>query len=340
VQLKEAKYRPTYAVLKEGLIDDRGMRVCRAQLWDLNHMFGWQVEFPNLADSQPIDSPEDRAAALRRWASLPGYMRQETENLRTGLAQGYSAPKSVVNCVIKQIDALIVADPTKSPFDAPARRAKDSAFAAALEKTVSQQITPRLREYRSFLATEYLPRARAALAVSSLPDGKACYQAFLRMSTTLSRSPEEIFALGEKTVAQNQIEIAAIGRRLYGTDDYATIIARNTEAPENRFASADELLAFSKEALSRTIEKSRPLFFHLPNQEVIVVPLPSFQQGSGNLWSLRSTTGRFEACEIYPPSGDMEIQNARASALRRFLASARVSPRREQRVHEGTYLRR
>jgi uncharacterized protein (DUF885 family) len=267
--------------LKEGLIDDRGMRVCRAQLWDLNHMFGWQVEFPNLADSQPIDSPEDRAAALRRWASLPGYMRQETENLRTGLAQGYSAPKSVVNCVIKQIDALIVADPTKSPFDAPARRAKDSAFAAALEKTVSQQITPRLREYRSFLATEYLPRARAALAVSSLPDGKACYQAFLRMSTTLSRSPEEIFALGEKTVAQNQIEIAAIGRRLYGTDDYATIIARNIEAPENRFASADELLAFSKEALSRTIEKSRPLFFHLPNQEVILVPLPSFQQGSG-----------------------------------------------------------
>lgn len=111
------------------------------------------------------------------------------------------------------------------------------------------------------------------------PMGRPVIRHFCACPPHCHALPKRSLPLGR--VAQNQIEIAAIGRCLYGTDDYATIIARNTEAPENRFASADELLAFSKEALSRTIEKSRPLFFHLPNQEVIVVPLPSFQQGSG-----------------------------------------------------------
>jgi len=273
--------RPTYAVLKEALTANRGLRVCKTELWDLSHYWGWQTQFSRIAASQPVDTPEEREAALRRWASLPTYLHQDVENLKTGLAQGYSAPKSVVKRVIRQIDGLIVADPAKSPFASPALRSKDADFNAAFIKIVTDQIDPALKEYRAFLITEYLPRAREALAVSALPQGRACYEAALRKFTTLSRSPEEVFSLGEAIVAKNQTETITIGRRLYGTDDYTTIIARNKEAPGNHFASADDLLAFSRQTLSRAIEKSRPLFFHLPDQPVVIEPLPAFEEGSG-----------------------------------------------------------
>src|ERR1019366_7154906 len=101
------------------------MRVCKTELWDINHMRGWRAQFSTNRRFSP--SGDSRGERRRSEASLPTYLHQDVENLKTGLAQGYSAPKSVVRRVIKQIDELIVADPAKSPFASPALRSKDPA---------------------------------------------------------------------------------------------------------------------------------------------------------------------------------------------------------------------
>ena len=64
-------------------------------------------------------------------------------------------------------------------------------------KLIAEQINPSLKRYRDYLQDEYLPKAREGVAVSDLPDGPACYQAFLRQSTTLTRTPQEVFDLGQ-----------------------------------------------------------------------------------------------------------------------------------------------
>jgi uncharacterized protein (DUF885 family) len=169
--------RATYANLREQLESDLQLRVCRTELWNVNHFDGWQSQFAEVAERQPVGSAEERKQALQRWGSMPQYLSVEIANLRLGLAQGYFAPQAVVRRVIQQMDALAVADPEKSPFYSPAKRSGDAAFQSAFRQLIVTQINPALKSYRDFLQTEYLPKAREGVAVSDLPNGAACYAA-------------------------------------------------------------------------------------------------------------------------------------------------------------------
>lgn len=272
----------TYANLREKLESDLQLRVCRAELWNVNHFDGWQSELADVADAQPMGTADERAQALRRWASLPAYIDVEIANLRRGLAQGYSAPKSVVRRVIKQMDGLVAGAPEASPFFSPAARSNDAAFKAAFRKLITDRIDPALRRYRDFLSTTYLPKAREGVAISDLPNGPACYRAFLRRETTLDRSPEQVFELGRQTVAANTAEVLRLGRQMFGAADIPATLAAAKSAPGQHFGSKDELLAFSRGFLARAKSKTAAsLIERLPAQDVVVEPERAFEEAAG-----------------------------------------------------------
>jgi uncharacterized protein (DUF885 family) len=272
----------TYANLREQLESDLQLRVCRTELWNVNHFDGWQSAFADVAEAQPVATADERAQALRRWASVPGYIDVEIANLRRGLALGYSAPKSVVRRVIQQMDDLTAAAPEASPFFSPAARSTDPAFKAAFRQVLVEGVDPALRRYRDFLSTAYLPKAREGVAVSDLPDGPACYRAFLRSETTLDRSPEAVFELGQQTVAAKTAEVLRLGRQMFGASDLAATLAAAKTAPGEHFTSKDDLLTFSRGFLARA--KSRTAQFlipRLPAQDVVVEPERDFEQAAG-----------------------------------------------------------
>ena len=191
----------TYAVLREQLDAARGLRVCHAERWSINHMGGWQVSLPEAAASQPVDTPQARDEAIRRWASLPQYLDNDMANLREGLATGYAVPKAIVARVVRQLDGALAAKAEQWPFFSPAERSDDAAFKTRMRETIDGAIRPAVQRYRDFLANEYAPKARDGMALSDLPDGAACYAAQLRLYTTLPRSPQAVYDLGRKTVA-------------------------------------------------------------------------------------------------------------------------------------------
>ncbi len=274
--------RATYANLRERLESDLQLRVCKAELWNVNHFDGWQTEFAEVAQRQPVGSTEERKQALRRWRSLPQYLNVEIANLNVGLAQGYSAPQSVVRRVIRQMDALAVTNPEQSVFYSPAKRSRDGAFRKAFRLLIQNQINPALKSYRNFLQTEYLLKARVGVAISDLPDGAACYQAFLRSSTTLERTPQEVFDLGQKTVRENVTEIGKIGEARYQTIDLPTIVARIKGNPAEHFQSKEELLEFSQLFLQRAkYVTARKLLTRMPLQDVVIRPLSAFEENAG-----------------------------------------------------------
>jgi uncharacterized protein (DUF885 family) len=145
-------------------------------------------------------------------------------------------------------------------------------------------VLPALREYRTFLSEEYLPKARTTLAVGALPQGAACYEALLRVNTTLRRTPEQLYALGQKVVAANMDDVRAIGRRVFGTDDAATIIRKVKEAPDNQYKDQKDLLPDSRAMVERAHAAMSNLFVAVPTQPVIVEPLPEYRDraGAGN----------------------------------------------------------
>lgn len=273
--------RASYALMVDGVEAARGLRVCNQPFWSISHMTGWQVTLSRLAQAQATGTPGAREDAIRRWESLPAYVDQDIANLREGLKQGYAVPRSVVTRVIGQLDRLISLPVEQSPFYAPARADGDAAFKARFKTIVAEEVHGAAKRYRDFLAGEYLPKAREGIALSELPNGAACYQALLRASTTLDRTPAEVMAIGEAAVAQNVKDIVAIGGKRFGTSDLASTLAAVNDAPDNHFATADELVDFSKRGLARTTKLSAAAFEQLPKQPATIEVLPATEAGSG-----------------------------------------------------------
>ncbi len=275
------RQRFIHAGMTERLEADRQARICRFDLWAVSHMGGWHLSLDTIARDQPVATAEERAQALERWAALPAMVDQEIANARLGLSRGYSAPKAVVERVIRQVDGIATSEPEALPFFAPAGRTEDQAFRARLREIVAGPIRIAFARYRDFLRSFYLPRAREALGLSANPDGAACYRASLRAYTTLDRAPQEVFALGQRTVTGNAARVRELGQSQFGTNDIATIARRINEAPDNRFASEEALIAYSREVVARARAASGRLFAEMPAQEMRVEPFHAFMRGSG-----------------------------------------------------------
>lgn len=270
-----------YFLAREMLEAERGLRVCRNEYWSVSHMSGWPSAFPELVERQPVKSAKDRADALARWSRFPGFIADDIANLKRGLSLGYSVPRSVAERTLAQVDGLITATPGGSPFFAPAREAKDAAFKAKFAALVQTRITPAIRAYRDFLKRSYIPAARTSLSVLDLPRGRECYDAWLRNYTTLDRPGEAVATLGEKAVAANVADIRAIGSKLYGTDNFATILKRVKDDPRERFTTRDEIVAFNRAMEERAKAATAALVDVVPSQPLEVRPMTGGMEASG-----------------------------------------------------------
>lgn len=271
----------TYVLLEQALANSIGRRVCRGELWNVSQMGGWHLAYSRIAELQPVATAAQRADALARWSKFETFAGREIDNLKVGIKAGYSAPKAVVARVIEQLDGMLALPVEASPYYSPGQRADDADFASSIADLVESSITPSLARYRDYLRDEYLPAARAALSVTANPDGAACYEASLRAYTTIDRSGADVFALGEDTVAKNRAEVIELGKAAYGIDDFPAILVAAKADPADKFASRDELLAFSRDRVARAALEMPNWVGRMPAQSAEVVPFPEHEEGTG-----------------------------------------------------------
>src|SRR5262249_56556795 len=195
--IESPSLRATYAIVREALEGSIAARACRFELWTVSQFVnGWQVQDGYLVTIQPVGTDEARRDALARWSTLPKYIDTEIANLREGLKAGYSAPKGNVRLVIDQMNTLIAPPTAQSPFDSPSVRDKSVEFMKTFDLLVREQIVPAFVRYRDFLQKEYLPGARDAIAVSSNPNGAACYDASVRYYSSLPLTAKQVHDTG------------------------------------------------------------------------------------------------------------------------------------------------
>ena len=271
----------TLAYLAQRIGADRALRVCRNEVWGVNQMSGWQLGYAEVAQRQPVGTADLREQALTRWRAFPGWIDEEIVNLKRGLVLGYSSPKPVVQRVINQLDGILALAPVDSPFYSPAARSDDAAFQAEFEALVRDEIHPAIQRYRDYLADEYMERAREELTILANPQGRACYEASLQSYTTLSRSPEDVFALGEETVLRNMMEVERLGEEAYQVDDFATTLRLAKADPDDRFTDKDELLAFAKRKVEEAGAEMPNWVGNMPTTPVEVVPFLEHEEGTG-----------------------------------------------------------
>ena len=271
----------THAYLLQSLRSSVAQRVCHTELWNVNQMGGWHSIYTQIAQLQPVGTAALREQSRARWSKMANYIDQEIENLKTGLELGYSAPKTVVQRVIDQVDGLLALEIEASPFYSPAARDDDEEFATATQQIVADQIYPALQRYRDFLADTYMESARSELAITANPDGLACYEASLQAYTTIDRPGQEVYELGQATVAANQAKVIELGQAAYGLDDFKAIIDRAKADPSDSFADKEELLQFSRDMVQRAESEMPKWVGKMPEQAVEVVPFEEHEEGTG-----------------------------------------------------------
>jgi uncharacterized protein (DUF885 family) len=185
-----------------------------------------------------------RNQAFERWKKFPTFVDTEIDNLKTGISEGYTMPKIIVNRVIDQLQVLIDYDIEKSPFMSPAIRDGDNQFQLDWTGLITDKINPSVSKYQKFLRTEYLNKAREEVSILSLPNGNECYQACIRMQTSTNKTGNEIFQLGQQIVSRNKREVIELGNGLYQITDFEKIITEINHDSANYFQTSDEILAF------------------------------------------------------------------------------------------------
>lgn len=276
----------TLGFVREAVESSRQQRVCRYELWPVNQLSGWPSTTSQLAAIQPIGTETARKEALDRWRKVPRYLSNELDNLRQGLAAGYSTPRPNVQLVIGQLDQMLQTPVEKWPLYSPAERDGSEPFAKQWTELLNQQIKPAVEQYNTFLKNEYLPKAREAIAITAHPNGAACYQAAFRSYTTIDRPARETFELGSKVVKENLEAALAIGKEHLQASDLPSLLERLNKDPANHFASREELLAFARAAVARASGQLGQSFARLPKAQITVEPYPDFLErgASDSYW--------------------------------------------------------
>jgi uncharacterized protein (DUF885 family) len=271
----------THAYLLQELKSSVAQQVCRSELWNVSQMNGWHLGYSQIAQLQPTGTPLLRQQSMTRWSGLSDYIDQNIKNLEQGLELGYSAPQSVVQRVITQVDGVLSLETEQSPFFSPASRDDDKEFIAATRDIVEGQIVPALQRYRDFLANTYAGSARKELSVTANPNGRECYEASLQAYTTLDRSGREVFELGEKTVAANKTTVIELGEAAYELSDFKEIIDAAKADPADRFTTKEALLEFSRASVLNAEAEMPNWVGSMPAQVVSVVPFAEHEEGTG-----------------------------------------------------------
>lgn len=241
-QLKDSLAGAAFADDAQGLI---------TQLW------GPQLEGEELRRAH-YDNAAGYRALLRKLDALGPYLDAFTLRLQQAMAQGITQPRVVMERVPAEIEANIAQDPTQSPFYAPFKNLPDSIPAAAraqLQQQARDAITgvvnPAYAKFLQFFEHDYLPRARTAIGVSSLPDGKAYYAYLVRHYTTTDMTPAEVHALGLQLVQQIHARMEALFTQIGFKGSYRDFIAHLRSNPKFYYRNPEDLLEAYRAATKR-----------------------------------------------------------------------------------------
>ena len=268
-----------YGIMRNSIEGSIATRVCRYELWSVAHTGGgWLSTVTALATLQGVGTDAARRQALSRWHAVPAYIATETANHREGLRHGYSAPRHNVEIALREIDTLLATPLEQSPLYDPARRDSTPEFRAELGRAIETEIIPAIRQYREFLAGEYLERARTKIGVSENPHGFDCYKASIRAATGLTLSPDTIQKLGELMIAALEAEMRNIAIRSFGTSDVSRLLVRLRNDTAFTFHTREEMLERARDALARARVVIPRWFGRVPRAPIVVAPYPAFRE--------------------------------------------------------------
>jgi uncharacterized protein (DUF885 family) len=299
-QVNAAVFR---TVLENALSDQR------FRLWEMP--FNSDSSFWTYLDSDRLNDAAEFRRYIARMRNIPRFFDENIANMRSGLARGFSVPRSTLEGRDASISVFLVDDPRKSAFykafetmpaNIPAEeQARLKAEGAA---AIEQAVLPAYRKLLAFYRDEYLPKTRTTISAHDLPDGDAFYQAQIRVFTTLDITPEEIHQIGLKKVAEIDAEMHQTMRETGFKGSFEEFLHFLKTDPQFQAKTPDELMGVSSYVAKRTDKVIGDYFGLLPRRRFGIIPVPDalapfYTGGRGGLETCQMNTYNLPSRPLY-----------------------------------------
>jgi uncharacterized protein (DUF885 family) len=255
-------------------------------------------------------SADEYRRYLGRLEHAPRYFDENIANMRAGLARGFTVPKVAAAGRDKTIEPYLKADdsnPLFQPFKqmpVAIRAAEQEQLRAQAQKLIAERVAPAYAHLLDFIRGEYLPKARASISASALPDGRAYYQAMIDKFTTLTLTPEQIHEIGSGEVARIRGEMLATMKQAGFAGSLPEFMQFLRTDPQFYAKTPSELLGRAAYIVKKADMKLKDTIGFLPRFRHGVQPVPDeiapiYTGGRGGLESCLFNTYNLPARPLY-----------------------------------------
>ena len=235
--------------------------------------------FMTRGDFRNADAYHAYAARLR---DVPRYFDQQMDNMRAGLARGFSVPRAVLDGRDVSIAAVAdLADPEEAALWSPYERmpasipaAEQDALRAEGRAAIAEAVIPAFASLLTFYREEYVPQARTTLAAEAMPGGEEFYRAQIREYTTLDLSPQEIHDIGLAEVARIRAEMDEVIATTGFEGDFDAFLHFLRTDPQFYADTPQELLNHAAWIAKRVDGVIARFFDPVPRGRFTIIPVP------------------------------------------------------------------
>ena len=238
-------------------------------------------------DAMPQNTVRDYENIIKRLQAVPVYVDQNIAILNESIARGLLQPSLVVDRVLAQLRNQAAQKPDDAELLSAFRRWPSSIpenerqrLSAQASKTYNEAFVPAWQKFVDFFEKTYAPKARPAIALSSLDGGPKYYAAQVRSLTTTTLTPQQIHELGKSEVQRIEGEMLAIARERGFEGPLHEYEKKLAGSPDQRFHSKDEMLAYCRN-VAKIVEPELPrLFKHIPRLLYGIRAIPAAVEAS------------------------------------------------------------
>ncbi|MEO6489236.1 MAG: DUF885 domain-containing protein [Ferruginibacter sp.] len=201
--------------------------------------------------NQPFKTVKDYDNWLQRAGAFEAWSDSAIVYFKKGMAMNYVLPRTIVEKMIPQMNAMVTNDPAKSlfygpvqsmpaSFSEPDRKRLTDAYVGLINNT----IVPSYKKLGTFLQSEYLPKSRIGTGINELPGGSELYSYVVKYWTTTNKTPEEIYQTGLSEVKRIRDEMEKIKTEVGfkgDLDSFFTFL--KTDKQFMPYKNAEEVLA-------------------------------------------------------------------------------------------------
>ena len=231
--------------------------------------------------NERVRSVEHAEAWISRIQALPDQLAVYTDWLERGIETGWTQPRDILPGVADQIDAQIVDDPAESALMTPINNLPESMDEDERERLRAEALVaiethalPAYRALSDFFRNTYIPAAREALGIRSVPGGEDWYRRLVRYHTTLDTTPEEVHQRGLAEVARIRADMEAVIAETGFEGTFQEFLNFLRTDPQFYAQSEEELLMHAA-WLAKQADDQMPAFFgHLPRLSYGVRKVP------------------------------------------------------------------